>query len=80
MLKIEVFYNGTVDNETPKKSEEIAERYGRKIDLYLVDLSEDTAPEHYGIINPPVMVIDGRQIYKLDGPDSLAGIVGKAIF
>jgi len=80
MLKIEVFYNGEVDNETPLKAEEIIEKHGKGIDLYLVDISEETAPEKYGTINPPVVVIDGKQVYKLEGPDSLAGIIRHAIF
>ncbi|ADD69183.1 hypothetical protein Dacet_2421 [Denitrovibrio acetiphilus DSM 12809] len=80
MLKIEVFYDGTEDNETPLKAEEIREKYGNKVDLYLLDISEETAPAVYGTINPPAVVLDGKQVYKLEGASSLAGIVKNAIF
>lgn len=80
MVKLEVFYNGTVDQETPVKAEKLKMKYGRGVDLYIVDISEDTAPAAYGIINPPVVVVDEKQVFKLEGPDSLAGIVKHVIF
>jgi hypothetical protein len=45
-----------------------------------LDISEDTAPDIYGTINPPAVVLDSKQVYKLEGPSSLAGIVKNAIF
>jgi hypothetical protein len=80
MIKVEVFYNGTVDNKTPAVAEELMERHGEKVDLYLIDIAEHTAPQNYGTINPPAVVVDGKQMFRLEGPDSLAGIVGKVIF
>lgn len=80
MLKIELFYNGEVDNQTPAMADELISKYGGKIDLYLVDVSKETSPAEYGTINPPELVLDGRQKFKLEGPDSLKGIVQHAIF
>lgn len=80
MLKVEIFYNSTVDNDTPAKADEIRAKYKGKVDVYLLDISEHTAPEKYGIINAPSVVIDEKQIYKLEGPDSLTGIVKNVIF
>jgi len=80
MLKIEIFYDGSADNETPLKAEEMKTKYGDKVDLYLLDISEDTAPEKYGTINPPVIVLNGKQSYKIDGPESLGSIIKNAIF
>lgn len=80
MVKLEVFYDGSVDTETPAKAEQLKMKYGRGIDLYIIDISEDTAPEAYGTINPPVIVVDEKRVFKLEGPDSLAGIVKNAIF
>jgi len=80
MLKIEIFYNGDIDKVTPKKADELISKYGGKIDLYLVDVSKETAPAEYGTINPPELVLGGKQKFKLEGPDSLSGIVQNAIF
>lgn len=80
MLKIEIFYDGSVDTETPDKAEELKGKYGDKIDLYLMDVSEETAPESYGTINPPMLFIGGKQSFKLEGPDSMAHIIKHAIF
>jgi hypothetical protein len=80
MLKIEIFYDGSVDNETPAKADEMKEKYGDKADIYLLDISEETAPESYGTINPPMVVLNGKQSYKIEGPDSLGSIVKHAIF
>lgn len=80
MLKIEIFYNGDTDTVTPSKADELISKYGGKIDLYLVDVSKETSPAGYGTINPPEVVIGGKQKYKLEGPDSLSGIIRHAIF
>lgn len=80
MVKLEVFYNGTVDQETPVKAEQLKKKYGRGVDLYIIDISEDTAPEAYGTINPPIVVVDEKQVFKLEGPDALTGIVRHVIF
>lgn len=80
MLKLEIFYDGSSDRETPLKADGLKEKYGQKIDLYLVDISEETAPEKYGTINPPVVVVDEKQVFQLEGQDSLAGIVRNVIF
>lgn len=80
MLKIELFYNGDIDTKTPAMADELISKYGDKIDLYLVDVARETSPSEYGIINPPELVLGGKQKFKLEGPDSLAGIVRNAIF
>lgn len=80
MLKIEIFYNGDIDTATPKKADEFRSKYGDRIDLYLVDVSKDTSPAKYGTINPPELVLDGKQRFRLEGPDSLSTIVRCAIF
>lgn len=80
MLKIEIFYNSEADNATPTFAKELKDKYGGQIDLYLVDVSKETSPAKYGTINPPELVLDGRQRFKLDGPDSLSTIIRCAIF
>ncbi|PLX67533.1 MAG: hypothetical protein C0603_09070 [Denitrovibrio sp.] len=80
MLKVEVFYNGDVDNETPLVADELKTKYGSDIDIYVQDIAIDTAPDAYGTINPPVVVIDGKQMFQLDEPEGLTNIVSKAIF
>ncbi len=80
MLKIELFYNGDTDKTTPAKADELISKYGGKIDLYLVDVSKETSPAKYGTINPPEIVIGGKQKFKLDGQEDLSGIVAHAIF
>lgn len=80
MLKIEIFYNGDIDKETIKVADELRAKYGDKIDLYTVDVSKETSPEKYGTINPPVLILDGKQKFRLDGPDSMSTIVRCAIF
>jgi len=80
MVKVEVFYNGETDRLTPEKAKQLHMKYGGKIDLYVVDISEESAPEAYGTINAPIVVLDGKQVFKLEGTDSLSGIVSKAIF
>lgn len=80
MLKIEIFYDGSVDKKTPEIADELKAKYGDKTDIYVLDISEETAPESYGTINPPTVVIDGKQSFKLEGPDSLGSIVKNAIF
>lgn len=65
----------------PLIADEMKEKYGSSIDLYVQDISEDTAPpEAYGTINPPVVVVDEKQMFKLDEPEGLTTIVAKAIF
>ena len=80
MLKVEVFYNGDVDNETPLVADELKTKYGSDIDVYVQDISIDTAPDAYGIINAPVVVLGGKEKFQLDGPEGLTSVVTKAIF
>lgn len=79
-MRIEVFYDGETDKKTPEVAENIRYRYGAKVDVKLIDISEETVPAKYGIINPPVVVIGGDRIIKIEGPNSLENIVTKAIF
>ncbi|MGC8768633.1 hypothetical protein [Calditerrivibrio sp.] len=78
MLNIEVFYNGNIDRETTDIVENIRYKFGKNVKLY--DTNETAIPEKYGILNPPVVVIDGKKVIKLSGKDSLEEIVTKAIF
>lgn len=80
MVKIEVFYNSGVDTKTPEMAEDIKYKFGNKVDVRLIDLSNEKAPEEYGIINPPEVVIDGKKKMKIEGEDSLKEIVTKVIF
>lgn len=80
MVKVEIFYNSGVDTKTPELVEEIKYKFGNNVDVRLIDLSEEKAPEDYGIINPPEAVIDGKKKIKLEGEDSLKEIITKVIF
>jgi len=80
MLKVEVFYDGSSDRETPLLADELKTKYSGNIDLYLLDISEDTAPEGYGIINPPAVVLDEKKVVQLEAPSGLSSVVAKAIF
>ena len=80
MLKVEVFYNGDTDSETPLRADELKTKFGSSIDLYVLDISEDTAPEAYGTINAPIVVLNEKQKFQLDKPEGLTSIVTKAIF
>lgn len=80
MMKVEVFYDGSVDSETLKKAHALRAKYDGKADFRITDLSQETAPTRYGTINPPAVVIDGKHAFKIEGPDSLSGIVRNAIF
>jgi hypothetical protein len=79
-MKIEIFYDGELDKKTPELAEDIRYRYGAKVEVVLIDISEEQVPEKYGIINAPVAVLGGDRIIKLEGPNSLENIVTKAIF
>ncbi|MBZ4643650.1 MAG: hypothetical protein PWQ25_1505 [Deferribacteres bacterium] len=80
MIKVEVFYNSGVDSRTPEIAEDLKYKFGSKVDVRLIDLSDEKAPEEYGIINPPEVVIDGKKKIKIEGSDSLKEIVTKVIF
>jgi hypothetical protein len=80
MVKVEIFYNSGVDSKTSEIAEEIKYKFGGKVDVKVVDLSNESAPEEYGIINPPVAVIDGKKKIQLAGEDSLKEIITKVIF
>ncbi|MEF3254153.1 MAG: hypothetical protein K6348_01090 [Deferribacterales bacterium] len=80
MIDIEVFYNAVIDDQTPEIVENLKYKFGNRVKVNLIDVNETPVPEKYGIINPPVVVIAGKKIIKLDGPDSLEEIVTKAIF
>ncbi|MGB9731155.1 MULTISPECIES: hypothetical protein [Calditerrivibrio] len=80
MLNIEVFYNGNIDRETTDIVENIKYKFGKNVNVKLYDTNETAIPEKYGILNPPVVVIDGKKVIKLSGKDSLEEIVTKAIF
>ncbi|MCB4203986.1 hypothetical protein LF845_03310 [Deferribacterales bacterium Es71-Z0220] len=80
MVKVEIFYNSGVDTKTPDVAEDIKYKFGSKVDVRLIDLSSEKAPEEYGIINPPEAVVDGKKKVKLDGEDSLKEIISKVIF
>jgi len=79
-MLIEIFYDGETDKKTPELAEDIRYRYGAKVDVRLIDTSEEPVPQKYGIINPPVVVLGGDRIIKIEGPNSLENIVTKAIF
>jgi hypothetical protein len=80
MVKIEIFYNGNIDKETPEVAEDIKYKFGKNVSVFLCDTNEETIPEKYGILNPPVAIIDGKKIVKITGRDSLEEIVSKVIF
>jgi len=80
MVKVEVFYDGTVDKETLKTAHALRAKYDGKADVYIMDISQETAPTKYGTINAPAVVLDGKHAFKIEGPDSLSGIVRNAIF
>lgn len=79
-MRIEIFYDGSVDRKTPEFVEDLKYKYGNKAEIVCLDISEETAPPKYGTINPPVIVLDGKRVIKLEGDDSLEHIVSKAIF
>lgn len=80
MIKLELFYNSEVDNETEKLAQKLKEKFADKIDVFLKDTTKDQIPENYGIINPPAAVIDGRQKIKIEGHEEFEKLVMKAIF
>lgn len=80
MIKIELFYNSNIDSETPKLANKLKETFGDKVEIIVMDTYEEPIPEAYGIINPPVAVINEKRKIKIEGFDSLSEVVGKAIF
>lgn len=80
MVKVEIFYNSGVDSKTLEIAEEIKYKFGGKVDIKVVDLANESAPEEYGTINPPVAIIDGKKMIQLKGEDSLKEIITKVIF
>lgn len=80
MVKLEVYYNGNIDKETPELMESIKYKFGKNVSVSLFDTNEHVIPEKYGILNPPVAVINGKKIIKINGRDSLEEIVSKVIF
>ncbi|WP_022851373.1 hypothetical protein [Limisalsivibrio acetivorans] len=79
-MLIEILYDGDLDKETPELAEEIKYKYGSKVEVKLIDTSEEGVPSKYGIVNPPAVVLGGERIVKLDTLESLKNIVTKAIF
>lgn len=80
MVTLEVYYNGNIDKETPELIEGIKYKFGKNISVQLFDTNENAIPEKYGIVNPPVVIIDGKKMIKINGRDSLEEIVSKVIF
>jgi len=80
MIKLELFYNSEVDNETEKLAQKLKEKFADKVDIFLRDTTKDQIPENYGIINPPAAVIDGRQKIKIEGHEEFEKLIMKAIF
>ncbi|MCD8492972.1 MAG: hypothetical protein LRY51_14330 [Geovibrio sp.] len=50
--------------KTPELAEDIRYRYGAKVEVRLIDTSEEPVPPKYGIINPPRCGSRRRQNYK----------------
>lgn len=80
MIKLEIFYNSDVDSETQKLAERLKEKFEDNVDVVLKDTENDLIPESYGVINPPVAVIDGKQKVKIEGHKEFEKLVMKAIF
>jgi len=79
MLKIDVYYDGSVDDVTPEKAEELKYKFGSKVEVVTVDTSSEKTPDNLGSVKVPAVSMGGK-LYHLEGPDSLKNIVGKAIF
>ncbi|BAI81474.1 conserved hypothetical protein [Deferribacter desulfuricans SSM1] len=80
MIKVEFFYNGSKDTNTPEIAKNLAEKYRDKIEVILIDTEKEKIPEEYGILNPPVVIIDKKKKIQLDSKENLDEIVTKAIF
>ena len=80
MVKLEIFYDSSVDGKTPELVDEIKYKFSGKAEIQMIDTSEEQVPEKYGTINPPAVVINGKQIIKLESKESLKEIAAKAIF
>lgn len=80
MIKVEIFYNSGVDDKTPELAENLRYKFGDKVNVLLIDTSEEVVPEEYGVINPPEAVINSKKKIKIKGEDSLKEIVSKVIY
>ncbi|MGA1861999.1 hypothetical protein OWM07_03865 [Deferribacter thermophilus] len=80
MIRVEFFYKGSKDTKTPEIAKNLAEKYRDKIEVILIDAENEKIPEEYGILNPPVVIIDKKKKIQLDSKENLEEIVTKAIF
>lgn len=77
---IEIFYDGEVDTETPALAEKLKTRYKEQVEIKLINLATETAPPEYGIINPPLAVLNKDTFIPFKGPAVADHIASKAIF
>lgn len=48
MIKVEFFYNGSKDNNTPEIAKNLAEKYRDKIEVILIDTENEKSLKNMG--------------------------------